>query len=119
MAGQQSKGGQSSARSGQQSKGGQSSARTGQQSKGGQSSARTGQQSKGGQSSARSGQGKVSPAEVEKYIGGVNFPCQKDGLIQQAQSNHAPQEVMDALNRTPDREYSSAADLAKGLGQAV
>lgn len=79
----------------------------------------TGQQSKGGKESTQRGQGKVSAAEIEKYIDGVDFPCQKNGLIQQAQSNHAPQEVMDVLKNTPDKEYSSAADLSKGLRQAV
>jgi len=61
---------------------------------------------------------KASPATVEKYLKGIDFPAEKEDLIDHALENGAPDEVIVVLERMPDREYGSAADVAKGIGEA-
>ena len=59
-----------------------------------------------------------SPAEVQKFLKGIDFPAAKQDLIQHAEDNNAPYHVIEVLNLMPDREYTSAADVAKGIGKA-
>jgi len=74
----------------------------------------------GGQKTAQGGRGnpdKASPSAVEHYIKGIHFPCDKNALIQQAQGNNAPDDVMSVLNRFEEKQYTSAVDIAKEVGQ--
>jgi hypothetical protein len=58
---------------------------------------------------------KVSPAEVEKSLRGLDFPVSKDMLIKHARSNDASEEVLDTLDALPDEEYASLADINKAI----
>jgi len=60
----------------------------------------------------------VSPVEIDSYLKGVDFPADLDELIEHASQNGAPLDVINMLEQMPDREYGSAADVAKGYGQA-
>ena len=75
---------------------------------------------KGEQSSGQSSKGKSghSPANVTRHLGGIDFPASKQDLVKHAQGNGANDEVMDVLNRMPDREYGNMADVMKGFGDA-
>ena len=73
---------------------------------------------KGGEASAEPGHGAVSASEVEKYVKGTNFPVDKNGLVEQARSNNAPQEVLDLMENFPERDYASAADVASAISEA-
>lgn len=77
------------------------------------------QGSAGGRASAQSGHGKVSASEIEKYLAGVNFPCDKKGLISHAKGKNAPKEVIDVMQDFPDERYGDASDVAKGIGRAM
>lgn len=39
----------------------------------------------------------VNPIELQKYLKGIDYPAGKDDLVQTAQSNGAPDEIVDAL----------------------
>lgn len=58
-----------------------------------------------------------NPIEVEKHLKGIKFPASKQDLIEQARQNQAPGEVLSVLERMPDREFRTAADVAKGVGE--
>lgn len=75
-------------------------------------------QEKGGRASAQPGHGSVSAAEVEKYIGGLDFPCDKEELIDHAREKGAPDEVLELMEQFPEQQYGSAVDVARGVGQA-
>lgn len=62
-------------------------------------------------------QGSVSAAEIEKYIGGIDFPVDRDELINHAESKGAPKEVLDFMAKFPDQEYGSPIDVSRGVGQ--
>jgi hypothetical protein len=61
--------------------------------------------------------GRVSPALVEKYLAGIHFPAEKKKLIDKAKDKSAPDDVMDMLNKLPDKTYKSPIDITKEIGK--
>jgi hypothetical protein len=47
----------------------------------------------------------VNPIEVQKHLSGVDYPASKADVIAAAESNGAPQEVIEALQRMDQEEY--------------
>ena len=68
-------------------------------------------------SMARESRQKATPAEVEKYLKGLDYPAERDELVDWATEEGAPDNVISLLERIPDREYESPADVAKGIGE--
>jgi len=76
--------------------------------------------SEGGRKSSEGGRGdpeKASPAAVERYLKGIKFPAGKEDLINKANENNAPSDVMSVIERLPDNDYNSVTDIAKGVGE--
>ncbi len=60
---------------------------------------------------------KISPVEIQKFLKGVDFPASKQDLIQHAEDNSAPEEMLQFLGTTlPDKQYESPADVSKAIG---
>jgi hypothetical protein len=59
----------------------------------------------------------VSPAIVEKYLGGMHYPAERKNLINNAQNKKAPENVMDLLNKLPQKTYTSPIDITKEIGK--
>ena len=55
--------------------------------------------------------------QIQKYLGGVDYPCSASQLIEAAQGNDAPSDVVDALRRLPDREYDGPTAISSELAQ--
>lgn len=53
----------------------------------------------------------MSMADVKKYLSEVDFPCDKQTLIDYAKDKDAPKELIDMLNELVDREYTSVDDV--------
>jgi len=56
-----------------------------------------------------------SPINVSRFLKGIDFPVQKEQLVQQAQQNQADREVINLIQRLEDREYDNIADVMKGF----
>jgi hypothetical protein len=54
---------------------------------------------------------------VEKYLGGMHYPAEKKKLVDNAQSKEAPGDVMDMINKLPDKTYNSPIDITKEIGK--
>jgi len=63
------------------------------------------------------GMGGRSPANIAGFLEGIDFPATKDELVDHAEDNGAPQEVIDVLESLPNQEYTSMADVMSGVGQ--
>ncbi|WP_027366984.1 DUF2795 domain-containing protein [Desulfocurvibacter africanus] len=63
------------------------------------------------------GVGGHSPANVAKFLSGINFPAKKKDLVAHAKKNKADKGVIDELQNFPDQEYNSMADVMKGYGK--
>jgi hypothetical protein len=56
---------------------------------------------------------KASMADVEHALKGIDFPKNKNEIIQYAQQNKASNEIVNDLQGLPDRTYNNAADVAQ------
>lgn len=69
----------------------------------------------GGESAMHTG--KISAAQMEMYLKGVDFPADKQTIISTAKSNGAPENVMNYLNKLPQRQYSRANEIEEEFGK--
>jgi hypothetical protein len=46
-----------------------------------------------------------NPIQMQKFLGGVNYPCDRDELVEHARSKGADDEVLEHLRALPDRTY--------------
>lgn len=59
----------------------------------------------------------VSTGEVLEYLHGIDLPKSKADLMKYAQSKNAPKDVIETLNRLPDKQFGNAADITRAIGQ--
>ncbi|MHB8110942.1 MAG: DUF2795 domain-containing protein [Syntrophorhabdaceae bacterium] len=71
----------------------------------------------GGKKASQGGRGRdvASPAAVENYLKGIDFPANKKKLMQQARDNDAPEDVMHTIERLPEQQYNSPIDVSKAM----
>jgi len=62
---------------------------------------------------------KVSPAQVQKFLKGVDYPASKDDLISIAEQEGADENVQAILEQLPDVEYSSPVEVSEGIGSVI
>jgi hypothetical protein len=55
----------------------------------------------------------VVPEEVREYLDGVDYPATKQDLLEYAQSQGAPQEVVDFLDRMEEKEYGDPGEVLR------
>ena len=63
------------------------------------------------------GMGGRSPANIARYLSGIDFPCNKENLVEHARQNNADNEVLETLEDLPEGEYANMADVMKGYGE--
>ena len=59
----------------------------------------------------------MSPAIVEKFLGGTHYPTEKKNLVSNAKNKEAPTDVLSLINKLPDKTYNSPIDIAKEIGK--
>ncbi|ONI60881.1 hypothetical protein ALI44B_10030 [Leifsonia sp. ALI-44-B] len=57
----------------------------------------------------------VNPIELQKHLGGVDYPASRDDLVSAAEKNGAGDEVLDALKGLPEQDF----DAPTAVTQAV
>ena len=58
----------------------------------------------------------INPIEVQTHLGGIDYPASKDEVIATAESNGAPQEIIDALQQMDGVQFESPAAVMDALG---
>ncbi|HAQ59444.1 MAG TPA: hypothetical protein DCR63_03015 [Microbacterium sp.] len=58
---------------------------------------------------------KPSPIELQKYLGGVDYPASKDTLLSVARDNGAPQDVVDALESSGADSFDSPTAVSSAV----
>ncbi|MDT5132095.1 MAG: hypothetical protein QOE41_1406, partial [Mycobacterium sp.] len=48
----------------------------------------------------------ANPIQLQKNLKGVNYPASKQDLVTRAKQNGADEQVLNQLNKLPDKEYS-------------
>jgi len=57
----------------------------------------------------------VNPIELQKYLKGVNYPASKDELVDTAQANGAPPDIIDALRDASQDSFDGPSGVQKAL----
>jgi hypothetical protein len=77
---------------------------------------------KGGEESARKGisgesGGRASAAAVQESLTGIDYPAKRQEMARMAEQHGAARQLVDTINRLPDREYRSAAEVSEAFGR--
>lgn len=57
-----------------------------------------------------------STHDVAQLLGGIDFPANKQKLVEYAKQHNANKELIDVLEKLPEEQYTSMADVFKGIG---
>ena len=68
-------------------------------------------------SGAESSGKRISPIQLQKHLKGTNYPASKNDLVQRAQDNKAPSDIVDTIRHLPADQFGSPKDVMKALGQ--
>ena len=55
--------------------------------------------------------------EIQEALKGIDYPADKNELMQQAKQNKARQDVMDAIENLPSKKFNSPVDVQKAWGK--
>ena len=58
-----------------------------------------------------------SAAHIAESLKGIDFPANKDNVVEHARKNKAEDEVLDVLQNLPEQEYGTMADVMKGMSR--
>lgn len=61
------------------------------------------------------GESPVTIMEIHEYLSGIEYPAAKDDLLDHAERQGAPVDVLDALNNIADKHYGVPADISEEL----
>ncbi len=61
----------------------------------------------------------MNPMEVQKKLEGMDYPATKADLITKAKENNADEKMISMLEKLPDDEYNSPADVSEELGNMM
>lgn len=59
--------------------------------------------------------GTPNPIEVQKFLGGIDYPASKDEIVRRAQDAGAGDDVLDALGKIDDREYEGPTAVSEAI----
>jgi hypothetical protein len=60
---------------------------------------------------------KVNPVQVQKYLGGLDYPVEKEDLLRRAEGQGADDAVKDTLQRLPMDRFNSPNDVSEAIGK--
>jgi hypothetical protein len=58
----------------------------------------------------------INPIEVQRHLGGIDYPASKDEVISTAESNDAPQEIIETLQQMDGDQFEGPDDVMAALG---
>src|SRR2546423_12956610 len=59
----------------------------------------------------------VNPIQVQKFLGGIDYPASKDQVVQTARQKGADQAVLHTLERLPAGRFHSPNDVSEAVGK--
>ena len=62
-------------------------------------------------------QGDVNPVQVQKFLGGIDYPASKQKLVDTAKKQGADDRVLNLLKKLPDKQYDGPTDVTQAIGK--
>ena len=59
----------------------------------------------------------ANPIQVQKYLSGMDYPADRDEIIDHAKDQGADNDIVQILQQLPEQDYKTAADVSKAIGQ--
>jgi hypothetical protein len=59
----------------------------------------------------------VNPVQIQKFLKGVDYPANKQTLIDNAKKLGADENVRESLEKLPDQEYDAPVDVSQALAK--
>lgn len=56
------------------------------------------------------------PSNIEKHLKGVNYPASKNDLVQAAQRNNAPTDIMNNIRNLREERFTNQQEVMKAFG---
>lgn len=58
-----------------------------------------------------------NPVQVQKFLGGLDYPAGKHDILEKAKQEGADENVMQALEQIPDQDYASPVAVSREVGK--
>lgn len=58
-----------------------------------------------------------SPIKVQKFLGGLDYPAAKQDILDKAKEHGADEDIMQVLEKIPDRDYPSPVAISREVGK--
>jgi hypothetical protein len=58
----------------------------------------------------------VNPVQLQKFLKGIDYPADKNTLLQRARENGADDNVMRTLEQLPRDDFNSPNDVSEAVG---
>jgi hypothetical protein len=59
----------------------------------------------------------VNPIQLQKFLKGIDYPADKNTLLQRARENGADDNVMRTLEQLPRDRFNSPNDVSEAVGE--
>lgn len=59
----------------------------------------------------------MNPIQLQKFLGGIDYPADKRTLVDTARSNGADENVLNTLEQLPRDRFNSPNDVSEAIGQ--
>jgi hypothetical protein len=56
-----------------------------------------------------------NPIQVQKFLGGIDYPASKEDIVRTAKESGADENVLNALEGIPDREYDGPTAVSEAV----
>ncbi|SPL98565.1 unnamed protein product [[Actinomadura] parvosata subsp. kistnae] len=56
-----------------------------------------------------------NPIDLQKHLSGVDYPASKDDLVQAARDHNASDDIVQALENMPDRQYDGPNAVSEAV----
>jgi hypothetical protein len=58
-----------------------------------------------------------NPIRIQEFLGGVDYPASKESLLAHAEDSGADNDVLNALNQIPDKEYDGPTAVSAAVSK--
>ncbi|MCU1637311.1 MAG: hypothetical protein JWQ68_2550 [Cryobacterium sp.] len=58
---------------------------------------------------------KPNPIQIQKFLGGIDYPAEKSDLVENAEKAGADENVMNVLRGLPDRSYDAPTAVSEAI----
>lgn len=56
-----------------------------------------------------------NPIQVQKYLGGIDYPASRDDIVRTAEKSDAPDDILETLRNLPERDYDGPTAVSEAV----